>query len=200
LIRRLWTSAEPVTFAGQFYRSDGAICRPQPVQRPTPPIWLGEIRDDPWCDLVWRHATGWNSTPVSVGDYKARLNRLTSTAARATRDLDSLELSLEIEVLIGLDRAAVRRIADDIAALPAAGPARPRADLLSYLRTTDPSYDWQLPASYEERALVGTPDEIVDRIREYQGVGVSHFLLWFLDFPSLQGIELFAEKVRPGIR
>lgn len=199
LIHRLWTSTAPVTFTGQFYRSDAAICRPQPVQRPTPPIWLGEIREDPWCDLVWRHATGWNSTPVSVHDYRARLDRLTSATGRANRDLDSLELSLEIEILIGPNRAAVRRIVDEIAALPAAGPARPRADLVSYLQTSDPTRDWQLPASYEERVLVGTPDEIVDRIREYQGLGVSHFLLWFLDFPSFHGIELFAEKVRPGI-
>jgi alkanesulfonate monooxygenase SsuD/methylene tetrahydromethanopterin reductase-like flavin-dependent oxidoreductase (luciferase family) len=135
-----------------------------------------------------------------VDDYKARLDRLASAAAGKNRDLASLELSLEIEILIGPDRATVRQIADGIAALPAAGPARARADLVSFLQTTDPVRDWQLPASYEERVLVGTPDEIVDRIRQYQALGVSHFLLWFLDFPSLRGIELFAERVGPGIR
>lgn len=200
LIRALWTADGPVTFEGQYYHTDQAICLPRPAQRPTPPIWLGEAREDPWCDVVSRHGTGWNSTPASLTEYQAKTERLAAAARRAGRDLDSFELSLEIEVLIGPDRASVRQLADQIAARPAAGSFRPRADVVSYLQETDPARDWRLPSSYEDRTLVGTPDEIVDRVRQYQNLGVRHFMLWFLDFPSTGGIELFAEKVLPGIR
>ena len=31
-------------------------------------------------------------------------------------------------------------------------------------------------------------------------LGVSHFMLWFLDFPSLAGIQLFSEQVMPALR
>jgi alkanesulfonate monooxygenase SsuD/methylene tetrahydromethanopterin reductase-like flavin-dependent oxidoreductase (luciferase family) len=199
LIRRLWTSLEPISYAGTYYRTDNAVCRPGPVQRPTPPIWLGEIREDPWCDLVWRHGSGWNSTPVSVADYQARLARLAAAGNRVGRDLSELELSLEIEILVAPNRAAVRQLADEIAALPAP-TGRTREDLVTFLRTSDPARDWRLPASYEERTLVGTPDEVIDRLREYQQLGVRHFMLWFLDFPSTRGIELVAEKVLPAVR
>lgn len=199
LIRTLWTADSPVSFTGAYYRTDRAVCLPRPRQNPTPPIWLGEIRDDPWCDVVARHANGWNSVPVSVDGYRARLERLMPALKRAGRDPTSIELSLEIEVLIGPDRQSIRLLADRIASHEPGGPVHPRDDLLAFLRASDPSRDWQLPLSYEDRVLVGTPDEVIDRIRQYQDVGVRHFLLWFLDFPERRGIELFAERVLPRI-
>jgi hypothetical protein len=31
-------------------------------------------------------------------------------------------------------------------------------------------------------------------------LGVSHFMLWFIDFPALDGMRLFAEQVAPALR
>lgn len=200
LIRRLWAADEPIDFTGKHYHLQGAICRPKPVQRPAPPIWFGEIRADPWRDVVWKHASGWNSVPTTLEGYAAKLEKLNAAAARAGRDPRSLELSLEIEVLIAPDRAAVRRLADQIATRPAAGPARIKTELLNHLQTTDPAREHRLTPSFENQALVGTPDEVVDRIRAYQNLGVSHFMLWFLDFPSTRGIELFASDVIPHVQ
>ena len=42
-----------------------------------------------------------------------------------------------------------------------------------------------------------SPDEVGARIEEYRALGISHFLLWFMDFPRLEGIRLFAETVLP---
>ncbi len=39
-IKLLWTS-ERATFAGEYYRLTDAVCMPQPVQKPHPPILLG---------------------------------------------------------------------------------------------------------------------------------------------------------------
>jgi F420-dependent oxidoreductase-like protein len=41
LIRLLWESEAPVTFAGKHYRLDGAFLDPTPLQRPRPPIVIG---------------------------------------------------------------------------------------------------------------------------------------------------------------
>ena len=40
VIRRLWTTA-PAHFEGRFYRFDGIVMEPRPVQEPHPPIWIG---------------------------------------------------------------------------------------------------------------------------------------------------------------
>jgi probable F420-dependent oxidoreductase len=40
IMRALWTEPE-VTFDGQFYQLREATMEPKPVQKPTPPIWLG---------------------------------------------------------------------------------------------------------------------------------------------------------------
>jgi alkanesulfonate monooxygenase SsuD/methylene tetrahydromethanopterin reductase-like flavin-dependent oxidoreductase (luciferase family) len=38
IIKRLWTEDEPFDHEGRFYKVDGAVCRPHPVQRPHPVI------------------------------------------------------------------------------------------------------------------------------------------------------------------
>jgi F420-dependent oxidoreductase-like protein len=41
LIRLLFESDEPVSFAGTYYTLDQAVCDPRPLQRPRPPIVIG---------------------------------------------------------------------------------------------------------------------------------------------------------------
>ena len=31
-------------------------------------------------------------------------------------------------------------------------------------------------------------------------LGVTHFMLWFMDFPNLDGLRLFANEVMPRFR
>lgn len=40
IIRSLLTSAEPLSFKGEFYEIDGLVSMPRPVQQPGPPIWV----------------------------------------------------------------------------------------------------------------------------------------------------------------
>jgi len=38
IIREMWTAEEPFDFEGKYYKVEGAVCRPHPVQRPHPVI------------------------------------------------------------------------------------------------------------------------------------------------------------------
>ena len=54
------------------------------------------------------------------------------------------------------------------------------------------------PADKEGRFLVyGTPQQVTETLRRYTDVGVTHFMLRFMDFPKFDGIDLFIEKVMP---
>jgi alkanesulfonate monooxygenase SsuD/methylene tetrahydromethanopterin reductase-like flavin-dependent oxidoreductase (luciferase family) len=45
--------------------------------------------------------------------------------------------------------------------------------------------------------LIGTPQQVVDRIGEYVALGASGFVLWFPDYPLNDSMELFASEVMP---
>jgi alkanesulfonate monooxygenase SsuD/methylene tetrahydromethanopterin reductase-like flavin-dependent oxidoreductase (luciferase family) len=191
LIEALWTAHEPVDFRGRYFATAGAVCRPGPVQQPRPPIWLGEARSATWLDAIVRHADGWNSTPASPAQLRTRLDALRAAGDRAGKDIGRLELSLEIQVLIAPTEAEVKSIARRIAALPTSRRGAPRADVLSALEATD---DRPLSAVVDDW-LVGTPEAITRQLRTYEQLGITHFMLWFLDYPSLEGMRLFSERV-----
>ena len=53
---------------------------------------------------------------------------------------------------------------------------------------------------FARTAIAGTPDTVIARIREYEAVGVSHFVGYFGHTDDPSGMELFARKVIPEFR
>jgi len=196
LIKALWAAEQPIDFRGHYFATDGAMCRPGPLQRPRPPIWLGEAHHDAWLDAIVRHADGWNSTPASPTRLNAKLEALGAACERAGRDMADLELSLEIQVLVAPTDADVQRTARDIARLPPSKRGAIRHDVVAAIAANNGQ---PLSATVDDW-LVGTPDQVVSQIRAYLDLGISHLMLWFLDFPSLDGLRLFSERVMPALR
>jgi alkanesulfonate monooxygenase SsuD/methylene tetrahydromethanopterin reductase-like flavin-dependent oxidoreductase (luciferase family) len=196
LIKALWAAVEPIDFRGRYFSTEGAMCRPGPVQRPRPPIWLGEARHDGWLDAIARHADGWNSTPASPNRLSQKLDAVRAACERRGRNIADLELSLEIQILIAPTDDDVKRTARDIVKLPPSKRGAVREDIVAALAADDAR---PLSATIDDW-LVGTPEEVVSQIREYIGLGISHFMLWFLDFPSLEGMRLFSTRVMPALR
>ena len=196
LIDALWRAEEPLSFEGRYFHPAGALCRPKPKQQPHPPIWLGEARSRLWNDVVVRHADGWNSTPASPARLAEKLDGIREACDKIGRDPASLEISLEIQVLLAPTEDEVRRIALRIADLPPSPRGAPRTALVEALRGPSPPR----LADVVDDWLVGTPDDVIAQIRAYQDLGVSHFMLWFIDYPSMDGPRLFAERVIPALR
>ena len=51
-----------------------------------------------------------------------------------------------------------------------------------------------------KRALAGTPEQVVARIREYVDIGVTHFIGMYGRVDDLRSTRLFAEQVLPAFR
>jgi alkanesulfonate monooxygenase SsuD/methylene tetrahydromethanopterin reductase-like flavin-dependent oxidoreductase (luciferase family) len=194
LMLALWSADQPVDYAGFYYQAAGAVCAPRPIQRPHPPIWLGEAHPAT-LNACARYAQGWNTVPVSILQLRERLTLLESACEQAGRRFDELEKSLEIQVLIAPDQAALRQQLQSIVQLAPAGQA-PDAELAAFLSGASD----QLPRSMAETWLAGTPDEIERRVRAYVAAGISHLMLWFIDAPGQGGMRLFAERVAPRFR
>jgi alkanesulfonate monooxygenase SsuD/methylene tetrahydromethanopterin reductase-like flavin-dependent oxidoreductase (luciferase family) len=189
LIESLWTATQPLDFRGTYFSTQAAVCRPTPLQKPHPPIWLGEARHARWLDTIVRHADGWNSTPASPAALSTRLDAVRGACERAGKNFGDLELSLEIQVLIAPTEAEVRSIAQRIVSLPASKRGAVSGDIVKFLQEGG---DCPLSTVVNDW-LVGTPEVVAQQLRAYQDLGVSHFMLWFLDFPSLDGMRLFKE-------
>jgi F420-dependent oxidoreductase-like protein len=173
ICRALWTE-EQATFRGRYYRVENAWCNPKPVQRPHPPIMIGGGGERVLLRLVAEHADGWNfGGPVEA--FRRKIPILAHHCAAIGRDPATIEKSWFGNIIIEPDQAALeRRLAKRA--------ARGHGD------------------AYGLSTLVGTPEQLITRLREYVACGVTHFIGLFGRVERLGATELFAQTVIPAFR
>ena len=54
--------------------------------------------------------------------------------------------------------------------------------------------------SWQAGNLVGTPQQVVDKIGRYVDLGVTSFLPWHVELPGTETLEIVAEQVIPAFR
>jgi len=52
----------------------------------------------------------------------------------------------------------------------------------------------------ELACLIGTPQQCVQKIEQYQKAGAQQIVAGFYDFPSTKGMKLFAKSVIPQFK
>jgi probable F420-dependent oxidoreductase len=150
----------PFSYEGRHERAVGAHCAPRPVQRPAPPIWLGGSGDR-LLGLAGRIADGWNtgwwSTPEA---YARRVEVLHAACERHGRDPASVELSVALAALVGEDHADLAR----------------RLELLRRVLPPGALPDATLD-DLRRDGLVGTVDEVGEKVAAWAAVGVSSLIV-----------------------
>jgi alkanesulfonate monooxygenase SsuD/methylene tetrahydromethanopterin reductase-like flavin-dependent oxidoreductase (luciferase family) len=55
------------------------------------------------------------------------------------------------------------------------------------------------PSNYPPTSYIinGSPGEVIEKIQAFEAIGVQHMQVTFLDYPKLDGIELFLKEVLP---
>jgi F420-dependent oxidoreductase-like protein len=173
ICQAMWRD-ERATFAGRYYRVAEAWCNPKPVQRPWPPIMIGGGGEQVLLRLVAQYADRWNFGG-SVEAFRRKLPILDRHCAAVGRDPAAIERSWFGNVIIEPTPAALE-------ARLAKRRARGHGD------------------AYGLDAMVGTPEQIVARLREYVALGVTHFIGMFGRVDRLGATELFAREVIPAFR
>jgi F420-dependent oxidoreductase-like protein len=175
LQKLLWRE-ERASFSGRYYRLREAWCSPKPVRRPHPPILIGGGGERVLLRLVARHADVWNGAG-DVAEFGRKLEVLRAHCAAEGRSFDAIEKSWFGNVILDPDAA--------------------RADV----RLARVAAAWGMsPDQMASRALAGTPERVVERVREYAALGVTHFIGMFGRVDDLRSTRLFAESVLPAFR
>jgi alkanesulfonate monooxygenase SsuD/methylene tetrahydromethanopterin reductase-like flavin-dependent oxidoreductase (luciferase family) len=169
---------EPMTsFTGEHYRVRELPNLPPPAQRPRPPIHIGGGGEKFTLPLVARFADVWNCPTYSLGEFDRKREVLARECASIGRAVDEIRLSAEAVMVL------VQKGAD-----------LDRASTLAEKRFGGAG--WGL----REGGYIGTPDDLIARIRENVTRGVTLFVFFTHDRAAPETLRLFAREVMPAFK
>jgi len=186
------------SFTGRYYTIEETILEPKPVRRPRPTIYAGgespaaKALIASTCDGYLMHGDPPERVAEKVADMRAR---------RAALGLPPLVFGVAGYVVCRAGDAAVRREVSRITDVRQ--DARTYATYEQWLANTQLEQrvsleDYSVSNRGLKAGLLGTPEQIAERIREFARAGVDLLLLQFS--PQLEEMERFAEEVLPLIR
>ena len=163
IVVRSWTE-ERFDHDGPAYRLQEQQALPRPVQQPHPPLVLGGTVKRRFAALAARYASEVNTLGAPNDELRERKATLDRACAEAGRDPETLAFSVMTACFVGEDRADVLDRVGRFLAVRGDG--------------TDPE---ALVAERRSRWLVGTVDEVVERLGELRALGVTRVLLQHLN-------------------
>jgi alkanesulfonate monooxygenase SsuD/methylene tetrahydromethanopterin reductase-like flavin-dependent oxidoreductase (luciferase family) len=191
VIRLLWTG-EPVDFEGEFFRLQGALSAPRPAR--SIPIWLGGPLTDEAVHLIAEKADGWNSLPVTLDRYAADAARIDAACRAIGRDPGSLRRSIETQVLVVEGADDWRERLGRWATMRDRSPQGfATADMFP---SGPPSVDAEDERELRDVFVIGTLDEVEERLAAYGALGVEDVACWFMDWPAEDTLRSLAEGGR----
>jgi F420-dependent oxidoreductase-like protein len=177
IVTSLWSQSE-TTYEGRYYRLERAQCDPKPLQSPRPPVWIAGGGEQLTLRVVARLAdwANWGGKPE---EWAAKREVLKGHCQAVGRDEEEIGKSWSPEVLVRETEAEIRGLVD-------AG----RAGSL-----------WgEAYESWAAGNLVGTPEQVTDKVARYVELGCTYFVPWCADYPDTTTLSLFAEGVMPQFR
>jgi F420-dependent oxidoreductase-like protein len=170
IVKLMWSEPD-AGYEGRFFTIRGAQCDPKPLQRPHPPVWIGGGGEQLTLRVVAHHATHSNFGG-KPHEFAHKCEVLKGHCAAVGRDYDEITKTWSPEVFIREDE---REIVE--------GGTR--------------SF-WGEPFdSWRAGNLVGTPEQVAERLRVYADLGCGGVVPWCSDYPESETLRLFAEQVMP---
>jgi F420-dependent oxidoreductase-like protein len=173
IVKLMWTEPD-TSYSGRHYTLVDAQCDPKPVQDPHPPIWIGGGGEQLTLRVVARHATHSNFGG-KPHEFAHKCEVLKGHCDAVGREYDTITKTWSPEVFIRESEAEIVE-----------GGTR--------------SF-WGEPfESWRDGNLVGTPEQVTEKLRTYAELGCGGVVPWCSDFPEHETLHLFAEQVMPEFR
>ena len=182
LIRKAFVSEDRFSWHSRRWDFEDIVVEPPPAQRPHPPLWLAAGRpeslrkaaEDGYSLLLDQFAT------VEVALERFHIYR--DAVEAAGREFDSMTVAVAraVDIIDGQaerDDAIARRI-DALERMNR--PARTEDGAYVSSMASDPD----LRKAAERGTLIGTPEEIVERIRQLGNGGIEYIFCWPASSPA----------------
>jgi alkanesulfonate monooxygenase SsuD/methylene tetrahydromethanopterin reductase-like flavin-dependent oxidoreductase (luciferase family) len=143
---------------------------PQPVQKPHPPLIMGGSAGPRSAALAARWADEYNTVYVLPDEARRRRDAIAAACRAAGRE--PIPFSMMNGFLLGADE----------------GELRERQRALTEWTGSGPGETW----------ITGTPEQAIERLREYEAAGVGRVMLQHLLHRDLDAIELLGREVVPS--
>ncbi len=185
IMRQMWTTGT-ATLTGRHYQVDGAIGRPLPLQEGGIPLWIAGGGERKTLRIAAQYAryTNFDGTPE---EFQRKSGILAQHCKDVGTDFDAIVRTANYNVIIGDTEKDV-------------------ADKLAWIRA---HYEPLIPADRVERniamlssgLLVGTPEQITERLADVGRLGLRYAIGYFADAAYDRGsVDLFAGKVIPALQ
>ena len=182
IMRQAWTEGK-ATLDGKYYHVDAAICRPLPLQSGGIPIWIAGGGEKKTLRTAAKYAnyTNFDGTPETFQHKSAILEQHCKDTGR---DFAEITRSADYNVIIGETEKDVQ---DRIAWL---------VDHYSKLVPAEQVEGYK--KMFETGPLVGTPEQIVEKLRELEKLGMTYPIVYLTE-PAYDrsSIDLLATQVIP---
>ncbi|MBD3160176.1 MAG: LLM class flavin-dependent oxidoreductase [Candidatus Lokiarchaeota archaeon] len=180
IIKGAWTE-EKFSFDGKYYSVKNLISEPKPVQQPHPTIWVGSMTGgDRIVEVAARYGNGlnlaWSFTPDECQEIFGKMTSMAKTHERK----DELSKSVGLWTRWFKSKQEMEKKIEEVAK----------------------ERNMEV-ADYRERvssALWGDTEIIIQRVREYQEIGVTHFIFMFPYSEEESQIQAFGEYVLPAVK
>ena len=192
-----WSESR-LTHKGTYYDVADLIVEPKPARRPRPTIYAGGESETAknliarQCDAYVMHGDPVEHVARKVNDMRQR---------RALFSAAPLEYGMAAYVIVRDSESEARRELDRITNVAEGSPGYHNyQDWIAntQLESRVSLEDYSVSNRGLRAGLVGTPEQVADRVRAFEDAGVGLLLLQCS--PQLEEMERFAEQVMPLVR
>jgi F420-dependent oxidoreductase-like protein len=184
IMRQLWTTGT-ASLDGEHYQVDGAICQPLPLQEGGIPLWIAGGGEKKTLRIAARYAN-YTNFAGSPEEFRHKSEILEAHCQDVGTDFGKIVRSSNYNVIIG---ETDKDVQDKLAWV--------RSHLSQHLPAEN--VDAQLQ-NLSSGPLVGTPEQIVERLTELGQLGMSYAILYVPEVAyDRSGLNLLTEKVIPAL-
>ena len=172
IIYKKMTTEEAPIFNGEFYKIDGAINQPKPIQKPYPPLWVCGGGEKVTLKLLAKYGD-YGNWDVDVNGFIEKSKILEAHCNNVGRDFDEIGRTLHTNVLIAENKKDLDSKIEKLATY------------------TNIPKDY-----YYERPLIGTKEKVFSTIQEFNLAGCEYLIAYIPDIVWGDSVNHLSELIK----